>query len=466
MPIRSRKNHSTYRLYLSGYISFVLIFLFFAPGLYGNRVEVPGEWKVGVSRIEITPEKAMRMSGYTSRVQPAEEAVHSLWAKALTFEDTKGNQAVLITTDLVGIPKYVSDSIRNQLEKRYSLSRAQIILSSSHTHTGPVLKDPTDVVYFFTPEEVETIKDYTGTLINKIIDLVGESLKSKEPARVYASNGIARFQVNRRNNNERELTGQTVLNGPNDYAVPVLKVENKDGTIKAIAFGYACHATTIGITKWSGDYPGFAQIELEKAHPGITALFFQGAGGDLNPLPRGKISFAKQYGKTLAASVEKVLDEEMRELPSQLSTAYADLNLSFAALPTKGELMEIVEKESGWEKQWASRYLDILEKEKKINNTYPYPVQVWQLGDQMIASIGGEPVVDYAISLKRIFGEDIFVLGYCNDVMGYIPSVRVLREGGYEGFSSQMSYGLPAAWMADIEVRIIGQVVELAKKVN
>ena len=74
-----------------------------------------------------------------------------------------------------------------------------------------------------------------------MVALIGEALSALEPAQLYANNGVARFQVNRRNNDESSLLQQTALNGPNDYAVPVIKVENGSGDLMAIAFGYACH---------------------------------------------------------------------------------------------------------------------------------------------------------------------------------------------------------------------------------
>jgi hypothetical protein len=73
-------------------------------------------------------------------------------------------------------------------------------------------------------------------------------------------------------------------------------------------------------------------------------------------------------------------------------------------------------------------------------------------------------VVAYAIQLKQIFGPAIFVLGYSNDVMAYIPSVRILQEGGYEGASSQMVYGLPGTWGADTESKIIHGMIQLAEE--
>jgi neutral ceramidase len=93
--------------------------------------------------------------------------------------------------------------------------------------------------------------------------------------------------------------------------------------------------------------------------------------------------------------------------------------------------------------------------------SYPYPVQLWQLGDQLIFSLGGEVVIEYAIKLKEIYGQNIFVLGYSNDVMSYIPSSRILLEGGYEGERSQKTYGLPASWAPNIETKILNAFMEL-----
>ena len=97
-----------------------------------------------------------------------------------------------------------------------------------------------------------------------------------KPVRLFSGNGVTRFPVNRRNNHEATLNPQTELKGPNDYAVPVIQVVDQSGSIVAITFGYACHNTVLSGYQWSGDYAGYAQVELEKAFPGTTALFFQG----------------------------------------------------------------------------------------------------------------------------------------------------------------------------------------------
>jgi neutral ceramidase len=421
-------------------------------------------WKAGVSRAIITPPEPIWLAGYASRTHPSEGVLTDLWIKVLAIEDTRGKKGVLITSDLIGFPKKMSDHIRNQIAVRYGLTRSQIILSYSHTHSGPVLMDALFNIYPLDESQLKVIQAYSENLEKKIIDLTGEAIHSMVPALIYSQSGITRFQVNRRNNTEASLTARSDLNGPNDFAVPVIKITDISGNLMAVAFGYACHATVLDIYRISGDYPGFAQIELEKSYPGVTAMFFQGAGADQNPLPRRTIPLAQQYGKELAASVERVLSEDMNKLDPVLSTAYSEVDLSFSAPPSKDTLVKIAAEKEGYQKRWASDQLKTLRDNGTLKTSYPYPLEVWKLGDQAIMALGGELVVEYSIELKKIYGPSIFVMGYVNDDMSYIPSETILQEGGYEGESSQMVYGLPAKWAPGIEKRIIDEMKKLALK--
>jgi hypothetical protein len=421
-------------------------------------------WKAGISRAIITPGEPIWLAGYASRNHPSEGILADLWVKVLAIQDAKGKKAVLITSDLLGFPKKMSDRIRNQIAIRYGLTRSQIILSYSHTHSGPVLMDALFDIYPLDENQLKVIQRYSDYLEKKIADLTGDAIHSMVPAQIFSQSGITRFQVNRRNNTEASLTAQSVLNGPNDYAVPVLKVTDESGNLIAIAFGYACHATVLDIYQISGDYPGFAQIELEKSHPGVTAMFFQGAGADQNPLPRRTIPLARQYGKELAVAVEGVLSENMKILDPVLSTAYSEVNLVFSEPPSKDSLIKVENEAEGYQKRWASNQLRTLKENGSLITSYPYPLQIWKLGDQVIMALGGELVVEYSVGLKKLFGPDIFVLGYVNDDMAYIPSETILDEGGYEGESSQMVYGMPAKWAPGIETRIFDEMKKLAVK--
>ena len=436
----------------------LLVFFFFTtsfqPVFSDSQIQVK-HWKAGVSRVKITPSEPIWMAGYASRDHLSEGVLHDLWAKAFALEDIDGKRVILITTDILGFPKQLSDRIRDRITANYGIPRSGIILSSSHTHSGPVLMDALFDIYPIDENHLKVIKAYSDYLENVILQIAGEAIASMVPAQICSQNGVVRFQVNRRNNPENTILQQTELNGPNDYAVPVIKVEDISGKLLAIVFGYACHATVLGIYQFSGDYPGFAQIELENTFPGAVAMFFQGAGADQNPIPRRTTALARQYGKELAAAVERVLSEDMNKLEPVISTAYSEINLTFSDIPSKEELIKIEMRAKGYQKKWASNQIKILEEKGSLMNSYPYPIQFWKLGNQLIMALGGELVVQYAIELKKMFGQEIFVMGYANDVMAYIPSEKILNEGGYEGDTSHMVYGLPAKWSKGIEDKIL-----------
>ena len=129
------------------------------------------------------------------------------------------------------------------------------------------------------------------------------------------------------------------LLGPVDHDVPVLAVrELPTGELKAVVFGYACHATVLDEYGWCGDYPGFAQESLETSHAGCTAMFWAGCGADQNPLPRRSLELAGQYGRQLASAVDHVLAGPMTAISGPLATAYREVALPLDRLPTVDEL--------------------------------------------------------------------------------------------------------------------------------
>jgi len=319
--------------------------------------------------------------------------------------------------------------------------------------------------------QVSLIEKYSTELEGKIIDTIGKALADLAPARLAAGQGTTSFAVNRRNNSEPNVTkliADGVLKGPVDHTVPVLAVLLPDGKLKAVLFGYACHNTVMDFYKWSGDYAGFAQIALEKSHPDATAMFFMGCGADQNPLPRRQLALAERYGNMLAAAVEEVLLAPPRTLPPELKTTLEMVTLNLGAAPTGAELETMKSDKNAYVRRTAARLQGELKAGKAFIRTYAYPVQAWRLGEsQLLIALGGETVVDYALKFKAEFGAQTWVAGYCNDVMTYIPSLRVLKEGGYEGGGAMMIYGLPALrWANDVEDLITASVRRLVKRVQ
>jgi neutral ceramidase len=428
-------------------------------------------WKAGIAKLVITPEKPVWLAGYGSK-RPPDGKLHDLWMKALALEDAGGHRAVLITSDFQGVPKSMSDRVFAQLQTKYQLSREQVMFTFSHNHCGPRLGDDLVDYYPVEPQQAELVQEYTDLMMTKCVTLVGEALANLAPAQLAQGEGKATFAVNRRNNREADvpamLASGTPLAGPVDHAVPVLTVTRPAGDLAAVVFGYACHPTTLSFFTWCGDYPGFAQLELEKSHPGAVAMFVNTCGGDQNPLPRRTVQFCEKYGHMLATAVEDVLQQPRKPISSDLRTAFDYVELPYLKVVSRTELDALLKDSNAIRARWAARLLAQLDQGGTFSGFYPYPLHAWRLGNEMLLiGMGAETVVDYALRFKGEFGPGTWVCGYSDDMISYIPSRRVWDEGGYEGGSNLYEYGRPAfRWAGDIEDRIAAAVHKLVKQVR
>lgn len=428
-------------------------------------------WKAGVARKVITPETAVWLAGYGTR-RPPDGKLHDLWMKALALEDTDGNRVVLITSDFQGVPRMMSDRVFSQLEEKFSLPRSNVMLTFSHNHCGPRLGDDLVDYYPVDADQVELVMEYTELMVAECVELVGDALSALAPARLQQGEGRATFAVNRRNNREADVPDLIArgvpLIGPVDHTVPVLTVTRPDDKLEAVLFGYACHPTTLSFQTWCGDYPGFAQVELEDAHPGVTAMFVNTCGGDQNPLPRRTVELCERYGHMLATAVEETLDQPLKPVSASVRTAFEHVDLAYEEVVTREQLTERLDDSNAILARWADRMIRKLDAGDTFEAAYPYPVHAWQLGGEMLViGMGAETVVDYALQFKQEFGEGTWVCGYADDMIAYIPSRRVWEEGGYEGGRRLYEYGRPAyRWAGDIADRISESVHRLVGQVR
>ncbi len=204
----------------------------------------------------------------------------------------------------------------------------------------------------------------------------------------------------------------------------------------------------------------------------MTALFLNGCSGDINPDPRGTLELVQTHGRTLADVVEKTF-AGLRPIAGPLGFAYREIELPLVKAPTPEQL-----KQRSTDKI-PSRRRHSIEMQRRLKSgplasTVPFPILAWRLGsDLTIVALSGETCVDYSLRLKRELGhEHTWIAGYANQVPCYIPSERVLAEGGYEaGWDAELGreatagsafvYGLPAPLAAGIEDRICKAVHEL-----
>ncbi len=419
-------------------------------------------WKAGTGRVAITPKQPMWMAGYASRTKPSEGAVHNLWVKTLALEDPAGQRAILVTLDVCGIDRDLSNRVRDALKFRHTLDRDRIVLACSHTHSGPVVGTNLQTMYKIDAVQQQRIAEYAEFLAAAIVTASRQAIDRLEESQLAWGTGRCDFAVNRRANKEAqvpELRGRLALQGPVDHDVPVLKVTGAKGALLALVFGYACHCTVLDSYKFCGDYAGFAQIDLENGHPGAQAMFVAGCGGDQNPIPRRALELAAGYGNQLAESVEEALLGPLKSIDGPVKTGYAEIALAFASLPTKEQIERDTASNDYFIASRAKHLIKTIERQGRLDPTYPYPVEVWRLGGLTWVFLGGEVTVDYSLRIKRNLGSShTWVSAYCNDVMAYIPSLRVLKEGGYEGGGAMVYYGQPAVWSDRVEEAIIAAV--------
>ncbi len=454
------------RRFLSLLAVFALTVLVAAPATAAD----PSAFKAGLAVQVITPEEPIWMAGYGGRNKPAEGKVQDLYVKVLALEDPAGKRLVLLTSDLLGLPRELADAVAADVMKQTGLPRERLMLTASHTHCGPVLGSSLLDMYDMPGEQVPKIEAYTRKLQGRMVETVLAALKDLHPACLAIGKGTARFAINRRQMTDKGVIIGLNPEGPVDHDVPVLRVETPEGKLRAVVFGYACHNTTLDFYQWCGDYAGYAQEDLEKAHPGAVALFWIGCAGDANPNPRRTLDLAKRHGKELADAVEGVLSGSMTPVKGTTAARYETISLPFDTLPTREQLVADKLSKQGAVRRRAERLLKVLDKEGKIEDHYPYyPVQAWRLGDGLLwVALGGEVVVDYDLRLKKELAGDrpLWITAYANNVMCYIASARVLKEGGYEADQSMVFYGMPTRWSPAVEEKIIAKVHDVVKAVK
>lgn len=403
--------------------------------------QTPAEWKAGAAAVVVTPREPMWMAGFASRDKPSEGVATDLRVKALALEERGGARLVIVTADLISFNRSMAEAIAQRCRAQHGIERHRLLLNASHTHSGPVMSLGGGAQGSKrTAAQQQAIENYTRSVVDKTVDVVGRAIADLAPATVSFGQGLAGFAVNRR----RSRPASRQFPGPVDHDVPVLAVRAPDGRLRAVLFGYGCHPTTLDAYQINADYPGYAQAALEKSHPGVVALFVQGCGADQNPLPRfhsrdpvlvqRSVELSTMYGKILAAAVDLVLRDKMAPVAGPARTAFEYVDIPFEPLPSREELEARRKDPDVNRRAQAERLIRALDAGTKLPAAHPYAIQVCQFASGLkLIALSGEVVVDYALRLKAAHGwEDTWVAGYSNEVPGYIPSRRVLLEGGYE----------------------------------
>jgi putative membrane-bound dehydrogenase-like protein len=404
------------------------------------------ELRVGVARIDITPDYPVRLSGFGFRRAESEGITQRIWAKAIAFADEERGPAILIATDNLGVP----EAIALEVAERVGVKRERLTITASHTHTAPMLRGVAPTLFGLPiPDDHQAnIERYTREFTERLVEVGRAALNDARPARVEWAIGRVGFAKNRR-----------TPGGPVDHDLPLLVVREPDGKFRAIWFAYACHCVTLADNKLSGDWAGFAQSEIERDFPGATALMSAGCGADSNPTTRDSAEIAASQGRQVADEVKRLLAGALAPITAQPATQLATIALAFDTPRTRAEWEERA-KRADAVGHHARVNLGRLDRGETLPTEIAYPIQTWRFADQLaLVMLPGEVVVDYSLRLKRELNRSrLAVVAYANDATCYIPSERVLKEGGYEGGDAMIYYDRPNKFAPGLEEKIIAAV--------
>ncbi|HEX3991651.1 MAG TPA: neutral/alkaline non-lysosomal ceramidase N-terminal domain-containing protein, partial [Acetobacteraceae bacterium] len=425
------------------------------------------EFKAGVGRADITPTGPVRLAGYASRTKPSSTIDQHLFAKALAIQEASGQITLLITADTIGTPRWFNDELAAQIEKELHVDRAHFVFACSHDHSSPVVHGGLTDMYGLSADEAEATEKYTHFFLQRAFEAAQAAVQDLQPAALAFGRSEAFFAGNRRQFGPKGVQFGINPNGLVDRDVPVLRVMREDRSIKAILFGYACHNTTPGPNdEISGDWAGYAQENLERTYPGATALFITGCGADANPNPRGSLALARAHGLQLAGAVARALSEPMSVVSGPIAAAFDRVDLPVDKTPDQAYYEAKLQEKAPATQRYARRYLEMLARGEKFAASYPAPVQVLRFGHTLtLIALSGEVVADYSFRLQReLPGEHLWNAAYCNDVFAYVPSMRILTEGGYEADASIIYYGLPTRFAPAVEDTLVHKILELVKR--
>lgn len=415
----------------------------------------PQTYAVGVAKVDITPDYPVRLSGFGSRRTESEGITHKIWAKALAIGDP--DPVVLITTDNLGIPYAMTQEVARRLQKSNKLPSERLAITATHTHTAPMLTNvaPTLFGQAIPQDHQSRIDRYTRELTDNLEKVARAALRDRKPARLSFGIGKVGFARNRR-----------TKGGPVDHDLPLLAVRDLQGKLRAIYVDYACHCVTLSNNKISGDWAGFAQELIEADYPGAVALVSVGCGADANPssgVTGDKVDVARGQGAEIAREARRLLDNFLAPVRGPIVAKTRSIALPLATLPTRQQWQEKAKKD-GAAGYHARVNLARLDRGETLRASIDYPLQTWAFGDSLaMVFLPGEVVVDYARRLKReLDAHRLWINAYANDAPCYIPSERVLKEGGYEGGGAMIYYDVPVPLAPGLEDKIVGAVRDLA----
>lgn len=415
---------------------------------------------------KITPEGPVMQVGFAARTHKSVGVHDDIYASLALI---KANETVaIIALDVCYGDKNFANDVKKAVYEKYGLAEEQVILNYSHTHSAVALKGENEFGEN-DPEELEYVRFVAG----KIVDMIGEGLNSLNEGEIYIHRAKSKFGVSRRYPSEEGILWRPYFDENSiDTDLFLLKFVDNNGNIRGLIYNYACHPTTLGSDNYliSSDYPGVVRRVLEERNKGMTAVFLQGCGADIKPAAtadNGRFKSCnfdelEQAGLSLANEIETCLNSgEWRKINPDFKTRAIEVKLySEVWDDEKWYAMLNDPNEALYRKKSVERILEG-KKQNRIKNYLPFYISILRLDDKTcMVCLECEVVTDYGKAIKRLFKEDVITLAYSNSRSCYIPTRKVLLEGGYER-ESFLDAGIAGVFVPEIEEIIIGRAALL-----
>jgi hypothetical protein len=394
--------------------------------------------KVGISQIDITPKPGVELSGFAARTQPSIGVLDPLFAKAVFLAN--GSERVLwIHCDLVGFDREIVREFREWARQRWGLAGGQVMLSATHTHSGPCTIHLQECGRY-DPAYVELLQ-------GRLREAAESALGQTEDCEVVTTEGHLDLAVDRRQQASKHT----------DPRVAALGLRRRDGAFKAVVVNYPMHPVALGASnrQISADIPGQAALRLSRQLPGNpTVLVTNGACGNLNP-PAENVPFAQieVWGGQIADAVAARLTQTppMPGAPFRVAARVFPLPLdvldeagieAFArkALLDKKPLAEWGVKYRRTVEQWKSS-LVAATKAGQITDHRDAELFALLLGDMILLGANAEVFSEFTDWLRVGTTRKVYAVGYANGDMGYLPTEAAYTEGGYEVEVAHLFYG-------------------------
>jgi hypothetical protein len=436
--------------------------------------------KAGFFEKDITPKESVFLDGYDGRTSPSEGVSDPIFLRILALEDYRGEKIVLVTADLMRFPVDLSWRVKTWAENNLGVKSSSVILNASHTHCGPVLT--MDSVY----PKWNVNFGYVDQLESTICEGIKTAIDNLTPAIVKSGVFSSDLGIDRRlpginKDGKMEWGWGPYEQGYYDPDMSVLAVYNENGlNLRGLLYNYGCHPTARGGQNISADFPGAVSRGLKKnLGEKVYTLFAQGAGGNVKPriYDPVKKSFKTpnqeeldSFGQKYANQISQFLQSgKMKEIPLELATTEKEFNIPFdlERVPDEKTLREYSEKDNSnyhniAYKLWSRQLLE-QQRTNKVPKAYPMHLTKISLNsDTKIIGLSSEVVAGVGRMVKDLYPDkNTIFLGYCTFNRLYIPTSKMIEEGGYEGDFSMVYCLSPAPFVKNIDKIISHEVKSL-----